>query len=426
MTDLLEEVAKGINDAMETVETADRLQHIYDAQAEEHSSYSKELLDKMSRHVAWTIIPGRDRQDCPDDVDLWDARLVTLDRFPGNDEDVPRHAALGVYHMSVARSGTIRYGGSSNCEMFKDLSYRPFPGGTGLCLDADNRTIFKLALALNWAIEQAALGRLKVDAVFSPPRVHFAFRDTYTIEAEWRPAMMDAIKTRLRPEGPPLRCFVTSGGKVSSVSQNGLGFIKLVIDGGAKSHTIEVPTWAKIVPGVEIGAELPEGALVADLPRGDFISIAEITKVYAPPALWWLQRRIIEDVTREIQADSVVVDRETNARELITLNYRCAPAELVRGQVGRADRYFLDMRGELASSALPLIYDDCSEEMALPTRVHVQAFPSRPSYDDALFFSKPDKYGTIAWMADLMSLPENASWARNAYTRTAKRGCGAL
>ena len=207
------------------------LQFRYDRQVRETRRIRPELINAMSNLVAWTWLPGQDRQVCPDFVSIRDPRLVTMDRFPDRPGAQPNHIGLSVYRISVTKRGCIQHGGSNNCEMFKDLFFRPHAGAGGVCLDSRNETILRAALTLDWAMECTARGWMPPCKTFDPPQVYHGFNHHYSPNPdEWRPAMQDAMRQVFHPDSPHLKCLLSPGGTITSIND---------VDGPFKAVTIE-------------------------------------------------------------------------------------------------------------------------------------------------------------------------------------------
>lgn len=394
---------------------------LYDLQLEAHNNAA--IQERMSHCLAWTFLPGRDRKDCPDFVDMLDARLVTLDRFPGSYGGVCDHVGLSVYRISVGPSGAVKYGGPSNCDMFKDFSQQPSDRAIGLRLDANNPTILKTGLLLNWAVEQLTEQHqtgLEVTAPVPPP-VYFGFRMDYIPNPEWHPSMEEAVRQTFHPSSPVLSYFKSPGGKIVNIERGGAPFQTITIEKEGSQVRLELPIWVLLADVTKVGNIVDAGQPLADLPRQVFLSTKELLTSYEPATIWWLRRRVLCDVSRTISADRLVVNAD-GTRELEEVVYRCVPAQFVRRQSRRAERFFMDMSKEKHRNKYSLEYGDSSADIDHPTKLYVRDFGHRPTYDDAKSFDRPDSNGNIGWIVDLMSLPERAAWYRNVLQRTAMRG----
>ncbi len=388
------------------------LQRQYQRQVRDGRAARPELVDNMARLAAWTWIPGKDRKACPPIVDLRDARLMVMDRFPAELDGPCDRIALSMYRSAITKQGCVSYASPANIEMFKDFSIRPHFRAGGLCLDSRNEDVLRTALALDQAIELVARGKLDPVQTFVPPPVLFGFPRHYVPTVEWQTPMMEAVCKVLHPEAPVLKCLQSPGGTVTSIISERNDTKTIVMEQSGRRINIRVPSWLAILPHTQPGSQVAAGVPLADLRRGVY-SIEEMKKAHPFPVLLWLEHRIMEELTEVISVNEEVYDKQTKARRAITTTWCCVPSQfVVQTQVGRAVRFFLDFRQHLGrrKHTIDLNENDVWSTDNHQARIDVCAFPSRPTVKDLQFSDSEDEKKRM-WHADLMTAPDGAVWS---------------
>jgi hypothetical protein len=387
------------------------LQMRYFRQLRDRRQNRPELLEAMSRMVAWTWMPGKDRKACPPVVDLRDPRLVVMDRFPA-ENSLQTQIGLAMYRATIAKPGIVTYGSPGNLEMFKDFSIRPHFRAGGLCLDSRNEDVFRTGLALDQAMEQVALGKLDPVTTFDPPQCLFGFPQHYVPHPEWRGPMQDAVLRALRPDGALLRCLQSPGGTVVGVTEAPGGFRLVNVEKDGNLIQVKVPVFAILSDVARNGGNTQQGEPLADLPRGEFAGIKDVTARYPFRSLEWLEQRIMEELTETISVEEEVYDRQTKARTLAMTTWRCVPSQFVQTQMGRAVRFFLDMRQHLGRKGWTIdsFERDVYSENPHQVRIDVRVFDERPTVQDLQFTDSLD-LKSRTWDASLLATPTDAAWA---------------
>jgi hypothetical protein len=347
-----------------------------------------------------------------------------MDRFPDRPNAVSAHIGVAVYRISVTKNGGIKHGGEANCEMFKDLFFRPHPGAGGLSLDSGNETILRAALTLDWAMECVARGWMSSVDSFSPPQVYFGFNPHYNPNPdEWRPAMQDAVRHAFHPDSLSLKYLLSPGGKIASItSVEGLfNDVNVQTDNGLSS--VRIPTWCKLAEHTRCDNYVAEGVPLADLPRQVFNTSSEVGARFSHTTLRWLRKRILDQVTEMVTVEEGSIDRFTNQRSTQSVTWQCIPSQYVAGQVGRASRQFLDLRSHRGCGLPAVDFEqtkNCENHPLDPT-VFVWEFDRRPTFRDVQFSDDPANKGNGSWSADLMALPIKP-WSQQAIAQTPLRG----
>jgi hypothetical protein len=388
------------------------LQIRYQRQLREARQNRPDLVDDMSKLVAWTWIPGRDRKDCPPIVDLRDPRLLVMDRLGPERGGRPSSVGLTMYRPNVTERGVAVYGAPGNVELYKDFSIRPHFRAGGLCLDSRNEEVFRAGLALDQAIELAARGKSELVETFAPPPVLFGFPLHIFPNPEWRAPMQEEVLRRLHPDTPVLRCLLSPGGRIKDIVDTHDNFRMIHIEREGTLRQIKVPVWIQLHECVQVGHVVAEGQPLGDLPRGIFVNLKAVTSRYPFKTLDWLERRILDELTEEITLDELVFDKATKARVPRKTTWRCVPARYVQTQMSRAVRHLLDFRSHLGRKSHTIDSFECDvwKEEPNQVRVDVMRLDSLPTATDLKFGVEPGIKGA-EWFADLLAMPESAPWA---------------
>lgn len=386
------------------------LQARYQQQLRNSVNIRHQLAARMARIVAYTWMPGRDRKTCPSIVSVRDARLLTMDRYPGtssNDYSI----GLTMYKTTVDRAGRICYAGPDNIEMFKDFSLRPAYKAGGTALDSRNEDVFRAALELDLMIELTATGKINPADFFDPPTVLAAFPHDYAPRPEDKAAMHERVVAMLKQEASHLRCLLSPGGRINCVLDNRDGFRTIKIESGGKITAVRVPMWVTLADGIVDGAETKEGQPLGDLPRGNFVTAKEVAASYPLPSIEWLQKRIMDEQTETITLEEESWDQDTGAFKKQTNTWKCLPAKFVQTQSGRAARHFLDFRGQLGRyhHSIDTLGNDVWTKHDSQVKVDTLEFAARPMEEDMCFTDAPDLQDR-SWYADLMSHHPSVPW----------------
>lgn len=387
------------------------LQLRYKRQLRDGRLQQPRLLEEMSKLVAWTWLPGKDRKDCPPVVEFRDPRLMVMDRFPCEPDGLATQIGLTMYRTSIPKSGITSYGGPQSVEMFKDFSIRPHFRAGGLCLDSRNEEVFRAALALDHAMELVARGKKAPVSTFDPPPVLFGFPRHIMPIPEWRQPMQEAVLGKLHPNSPVLRCLLSPGGVVVDVADMDEEFRSINIEkSGAMIH-IKVPKWVILSETTRKGSLTTEGQPLGDLPRATASKIQEINARYKFPTMDWLERRILDELTEFLTISEEVYDKQTGGRVPSQTTWRCLPSQYVQHQAGRAVRFLIDFRKHLGrtSHSIDAFERDQWSENPHHVRVDVCKFDAQPVVQDLVFSDTNGKHTT--WHADLMTAPVEAAWA---------------
>jgi len=368
-----------------------------------YSVYTKEL-DKM---VAWTWMPGLDRQTCPPIVNLRDARLIVMDRFP-DEHDSHTHIALSMYRSTIDKHGCVTYAGPSNVEMFKDLSLRPYKGAGGLILDSDNEDVLRTALLLDKEMRLVQRNCVQPTDTFDPPQVLIGFPYTYHPLPEWKAPMKAAVKEAFSQGSSVLKYLLSPGGSIVDVTESINGFRTIKINLHGHLHIRKIPSWVIIQPNVQKDAVIKEGDPLGDLPRKTMNKITDLTSQYPFPSIEWVMRRILDDCTETYDVEENMYDQRAQAYRKQQMRWTLVPHKYVQTQTHRATRYYMDFRAHLgrqryvdAASNCVTIADQC--------KMFVKRFPSRPCVDDLKFRDHlSEKEAT--WFADMITQPQSAPW----------------
>jgi hypothetical protein len=398
------------------------LQMRYQRQVRDGRAHKPELVEAMSGMVAWTWIPGKDRQAFPPVVDVRDPRLLVMDRFPAEPRGFPKQIGLAMYRSHVTDQAVVTHGGPA-VEMFKDFSIRPHFRAGGLCLDSRNEEVFRTALAMDQAIELVARGKFDAVKTFTPPRCLFGFPTHFQPRPEWRGPMHQEVIRKLQIGSPSLRYLLSPGGTVLGVQEGRDAFRTIVIEKEGNLIQIRVPNWLILADVVRQGGVTLEGQPLADLPRGNYSKIQDVTHRYPFKSLEWLERCIMDELTEIITVNEVVFDKRTDTRTPIQSTWRCVPTEFVQTQMGRAVRCFLDMRGHLGRKGYSIdpFERDVYSENPHEAQINVMRFDHRPTVKDLQFGDGADGDHKI-WSADLLGTPDGAAWA----PRCSQRGVGSV
>lgn len=369
-----------------------QLQARYQQQIRNNMSRNAEVIDKMSKLIAWTWMPGKDRIDCPPLVDLKDPRLVVMH---SND--------LTMFRTTINKQGLVTYAGPNNVEMSKDFSIRPHFRAGGLCLDSRNEDVFRTALALDKAIELVANSVLEPTSTFSPPQCLSGFPRHYLPLPEWRQPMQSEVLKFLHPDGQQLKCLLSPGGLIVSIVETGDGFRTINLDKNGNLLQVRIPTWVILSEAVYPTNVVQEAQPLANLPRGVYSSIKEVTRLYPFKSLEWLEKRIMEDLTEMVTVSEDVWDMQTRSRVPTMSTWRALPSQLVQNQTSRATRFFLDFRQHLGRMIFSkdALGDDVCRTNAHQVKIEVAVLPqSQAVYLDSR-----------AWYAELVNNESNLALA---------------
>lgn len=388
------------------------LQTRYQRQIRE-SARNAELVDRMSRMVAWTWMPGRDRRECPPLVDLRDPRLLVMDRFPDSQDGPAMNIGLTMFRSTINKQGVVTYAAPSNVEMFKNFALRPHYRAGGLCLDSRNEEVFRQALALEQAMELVAKEKLEPVQTFQPPQCMFGFPLHFHPIPEWRAPMQDAVRRQLQPSAATLRCLLSPGGKIVDLVENYDGFRTINIEKDGSLIQLRIPNWTILPSTTRVGESVMEGFPLADLPREDFATIKDVTRKYPFKGLEWLERRIMDDLGEILTVEEDVWDHQTKTRMPSKTTWRCFPSQYVQNQMHRAVRFFLDFRYHLGRKTYGI--DGTGEDIWTTdqhkARIDVAVFDARPAAESVVFLDGQEN--RPAWYADLLSIAPMplAPWA---------------
>lgn len=382
------------------------LQVRYQRQIRTSRNSQPDLVKKMSNLVAWTWLPGRDRVQCPPIIDIRDARLLTIDRFPDEINGLPYRIALSMYRTRVSKYSRICHAGPNNLEMFKDFSFRPHYGAGGLCLDSRNEEVFRTALALDMVMELAVKGKANIVSSFDPPMVLYGFPSFYVPKPEWRAPMQQALVKALQPGAPVMHCFTSPGGLIIKITETADGFRNISIEREGNLIQIRIPIWAPLNQGIQQGVVTSGGQPLADLPRDNYIYAREITSKYPLRGLEWLEQRIIEELSEFVTVEETILDKQNKQLKRVMNTWRCIPAPYVTFQGGSALRFFLDMRTHLGRDNYEIDATGKDTWKKEPHKVRIDVCTRENNYN--LRFDS--KGGIVRWNADMMTQPVNAKW----------------
>ncbi len=379
------------------------LQLRYNEQVRENRTQNW-LVNAMSKMVAWTWLPGRNRRTCPGIVDLRDARLLTMDRFPSKPRAIGDRCALTLYRVTVDPSAKALYGGPGNIEMFKDFMLRPHYRAGGIALNSENEEIFRQALALDLAMEQVAKGKIESTETFDPPTILLGFPKNYQPTPEWKGPMQEAVLRTLHPAAPTLQCLRSPGGRVISVTEKD-GFRVLEVERFGNVVKLRMPIWTLLTSHVRSGAVVDEGTPLAELPRAVYGRVKDVTSRYSFRSLEWLEDRILDENTEFVSVEESVFDKLTGQRTRQIATWRCLPLFFVAGQVYRSERSFLNLRRHLGrkTHSLDIQGGDVLDIDQHQARIDVRTLDHTPRFSDC-------KFGDKTWECDLMTTPDDAPW----------------
>jgi hypothetical protein len=258
----------------------------------------------------------------------------------------------------------------------------------------------------------AVRNKVETQATFNPPPTLFGFPMRYVPSPEWQKPMQDAIIKALHPDSPLLKCFLSPGGLVTGIVETHDGFKNINIEKDGKLIQVRIPMWTVMLPASQPNTITTEGQPLADLHRGDFARIKDINTRYPFKALEWLEHRILEESTETITVEEDIFDKQLGERKMVSNEWRCVPSQFVQKQIGRAARFFLDLRGHLGRKehTLSLSGEDVWTEDPHQVRIDVCKFPECPNVDNSQFDDGVDGTG-YTWYADLLAPPGNETWA---------------
>jgi hypothetical protein len=388
------------------------LQHRYTRQVRNRKAANYTLVDQMSKLVAWTWLPGRDRATCPPIVDLRSPRLLTMDRFPDSEGAPCTRIGITMHRCNISRNNRVGYACADNIEMFKDFSLMPKFKAGGLALDSRNEEVFRTALELDYHMEMVAQGKVEPVNSFDPPQVLVGFPVHYLPTPEWKAPMQDAVRAVLQPDAPTLKCLLSPGGLVVDVVDTNDGFKAVNIESQGNLILVKMPNWAVLAQNVRKQAVVAKGQPLAELPRSTFNNMKEITGRYPFKSLEWLERRLLDEMTEMVTVEEEVFNKQTGQRTAQDMTWRCVPSQFVQTQMGRAVRFFMDFRRHLGRRIhkQDAFERDSWSENPNQARIDVMQFPTRPTVKDLQFADGPvEKDAT--WVADLMSQGPDVPWA---------------
>lgn len=394
------------------------LQRRYQRQLRYGQEFCNDWGQELTKLVAWTWIPGKNRRECSPIVDLRDSRLLVMDRFPDESEINSPRIGLSMYRPSVQHNGRVVYAGPNNIELFKDFSIRPHFKAGGLALDSTNEEVFRTALTLEREIKLVAKGKVAPVDSFDPPQVLLGFPYHYLPMPEWRAPMQDVIRQLFHPDSNTLEYLLSPGGTIVDIFDMRNGYRTISFDKNGERLLIRIPTWLKVpeyvYPGAHVGERLP----LADLPRKEYKHVNEVTAVFPFGTLEWIEKRILEERTELLEIEENVYDKRTGTHHRQMMMWRIIPAQFVQTQTNRSVRAYIDFRkhlGRVNYTIDALEYEVCKED-SNQVKVCVMQFPERPLIADCQFCDNIDVQDAT-WTADLMTMPVNAVWANRCALR---------
>jgi hypothetical protein len=354
------------------------------------------LLESMSKMVAWTWLPGKHRTECPDIVELKDARLLTMDRFAASPNTVGDRCALTLFHLSIDTSALVYFANPDAVDLFKDFSINPYNKASGLILDSKNEEIFRQALDLDAAMEMTAREKTPPTATFTPPKILLGFSHDFEPTPSWVPAMVEAARKQFHPEATRLKCLLSPGGRISAITR-GDCFQTIHFERNGYAIQVQVPVWIRLDPAVQLGNTMEEKQPLGDLPRAIYFSDAELMERYNWPIFDnWLVHRIFEEATTMVPIEEIIF--ENGASHTVKNVWRCLPIGFVTKQLHQSSKAFVDFRQHLGRKVC--FTDDVGTEIMDidPTQVRcdVRVLPHVPSPAQLQFGDG------VTWVADLM------------------------
>jgi hypothetical protein len=387
------------------------LQMRYQRQLRDYRTNNPELVDSLSKLVAWTWIPGKDRLECPPVVDFREPRLLVMDRSTLEEDGPSAKIGLTMYRTTITNQGVVVYADPDNVEMFKDFSIRPHFRAGGLCLDSRNEEVFRTALALDSTMECVARSKLDPITCFSPPPCLFGFPRHFIPHPEWRVPMQDAVLKALHPDSTTMRCLLSPGGLICDVIEHSNSFRTINMEQSGNLIQISLPNWVILNDNTKKGNTIQKDYPLADLPRGNFDRIKDVTQKYPFSGLDWLERRIMDELTEILSVEEEVYDKQTQQRKRMTTTWCCVPSRFVQTQMSRVVRFFLDFRKHLGRKihTIDSFENDLWTVQQKQARIEVAQFNECPTVKDLQFDdSVDDKNGSF--YADLLSTSAGGAW----------------
>jgi hypothetical protein len=316
-----------------------------------------------------------------------------------------------MYRTTITNQGVVVYADPDNVEMFKDFSIRPHFRAGGLCLDSRNEEVFRTALALDSTMECVARSKLDPITCFSPPPCLFGFPRHFIPHPEWRVPMQDAVLKALHPDSTTMRCLLSPGGLICDVIEHSNSFRTINMEQSGNLIQISLPNWVILNDNTKKGNTIQKDYPLADLPRGNFDRIKDVTQKYPFSGLDWLERRIMDELTEILSVEEEVYDKQTQQRKRMTTTWCCVPSRFVQTQMSRVVRFFLDFRKHLGRKihTIDSFENDLWTVQQKQARIEVAQFNECPTVKDLQFDdSVDDKNGSF--YADLLSTSAGGAW----------------
>lgn len=394
------------------------LQARHDEQIGFNADNSYTSITDLSKYVAWTWIPGRDRKVCPPLVDLRDARLLVMDRFSDEPDALPTRIGLSMFRPYIEPSASVVHASPTSVLVFKDFSLRPFPRAKKLVLDAENVEAFETGLDLDRDIRLAAKNLIPTVDTFSPPEVLFAFAENYRPIASRNAAMLARIIEAFHPDSSPLSTFISPGMYVNSIGCNhGKTTVSYTTANGPS--VLYLPDWLEVEECVRAGENIPKGVVFADLPRENFSTVEarEVFNSLSEYDLAWLEDCVLDHVTEfhhiTEEYEPLQAGHDLSAgHSRLSYRFRFVPAQYVPHQLDRVSRIYMDFRSHLGRN-----HPHCTDDSVMSydvneyqVAVNVMQFPNQPTIKACTFNQQADGEAAV-WRANLLETSPDAPWS---------------